>query len=132
MKTYLPIPVFILGLLLISGWLSRNYILANYYFMSFQNSQTNEVRCKRLLQVLNVSSRTNLNSIIQQTYPKNQYRIRRGTLLWNEYAIAELELTIQSVKSRLEWNRSTLEVVLLKKESNGNFQVIYSCGKFLG
>ncbi|HLO85461.1 MAG TPA: hypothetical protein VK203_10725 [Nostocaceae cyanobacterium] len=125
MKISLPIPVYILlflSILAIGGWWSRNYILAASYFMRFQNAQTDEAKCMNLLQVLRVSPHTNLNSVIQQTYPNRKYQIRRGTMLWSEYAVVELEQTAES----------NLEVVLLKKDSNGNFQVLYSCGKFLG
>lgn len=125
MKTYLPIPILILlflSILAIGGWWSRNYILAASYFMRFQNAQTDEAKCMNLLQVLRVGPHTNLNSVIQQTYPNRKYQIKRGTMLWSEYAVAELGQTAES----------NLEVVLLKKDSNGNFQVLYSCGKFLG
>ncbi len=137
MKTSLPIPVFILVLLFLiilgmGGWLNRNYILATSYLIHFQNAKTDDVKCMNLLQILSVSPEARLNSVIQKSYPNNYYKVRRSTFLWNTYAVAELEETKKSITYHQESRGSTLKVILLKKEENGNFKTIYSCGKFLG
>lgn len=137
MKISLPIPLTIFILLFplilaMGGWFSRDYILAASYFMRFQNAKTNDLKCGNLLQILRVSPEASLTSVVQQTYSNRQYKVKRGTLLWNKYAVAELKETTESVTSQKEWKGSNLEVVLFKKESHGNLQVIYSCEKLLG
>ncbi|HAG82948.1 MAG TPA: hypothetical protein DCL61_17745 [Cyanobacteria bacterium UBA12227] len=137
MKMLSPIQVyslvfFCLLVLLMGGWFNRNQILAQFYFMHFQRSQTDEVKCQNLLQILRVSPEANLNSVIRQVYPEGQYDLKRSTILFDKYAVAELQESARSVALQKEWKGSMLQVRLFKKQSNGNFQIIYSCEKFMG
>lgn len=113
---------FCLLVLLIGGWFNRNQLVAQFYFVRFQIAQTEESKCQNLLQILRVSPEANLNSVIQKIYPEGQYDLERSTILSNKYVVAEIA----------EFEKSMVYVVLFKKELNGNLQIIYSVGKFLG
>jgi hypothetical protein len=131
----IPLPVFILFflfLLLIGGWFNRNQLMVQFYFMRFQTAQSEDIKCRNLLQILRVSREANLESVIQRAYPEGQYHLRRSAFLLGGYAVAELEENAESVARQKEWKGSMLQVVLLQKKSNGDFQIIYSCGKFMG
>ncbi|BAZ27997.1 hypothetical protein NIES4074_04270 [Cylindrospermum sp. NIES-4074] len=131
----IPLSIFLFCFLLIlvtGGWIKRNEILAELYFLRFQNAQTADVKCSNLLQILSVSPEKSLNSVIQQAYPQGQYNLKRSTLLGNKYAVVELRETTKWATLQKRLSDSSLQVVLFKKGSNGNFQVIYSCEKFLG
>ncbi len=96
--------------------------MAQFYFVRFQIAQTEESKCQNLLQILRVSPEANLNSVIQQVYPEGQYDLKQSTILSNQYVVAEIA----------EFDKSMVYVVLFKRELNGNLQIIYSVGKFLG
>ncbi|MFB2923433.1 hypothetical protein [Aerosakkonema funiforme] len=113
---------FLIFVILLSGLLNHHQLTAYFYFMRFQWAQADNVKCQNLLQVLKFSRDVDLNSVIQTVYSSKQYELRRGVLLFGEYAVAEIS----------EIERSDLHIALFKKVWRREFQKIYSCSKNMG
>ena len=120
-------PIFItviatLLLLLATGWLGKRWLLEQYYFNRFEKTEVKESRCQSLRKLLELSKKADLEAVVRQLCPEERCNAKRTGLLSDGYAVAEI----------LDERTSVLQVVLLKKGPTGDFQIVFSCEKFLG
>lgn len=134
-KTVLISSLLLIFLTLCYGLLNSNRFWAWFYFTSFQVEQDEVVKCSSLMRVLGFSEEAHLNldSVIQRTYPDGQFKLSQSvTMPLSRYAIAELKQDNEWVNRQKVWKGAFVHVLALKKKPNGEYDVIYTCRKFLG
>ncbi|AFZ10987.1 hypothetical protein Osc7112_6908 (plasmid) [Oscillatoria nigro-viridis PCC 7112] len=134
-KTALISSLLLIFIILCYRLLNSNKFWAWFYFTSFQLEQDEVVKCSSLFRVLGFSEEAHLNldSVIQRTYPDGQFKLSQSvTMPLSRYAIAELSQDIEWVNRQKSSVGAFVHVLVLKKKPNGEYDVIYTCRKFMG
>ena len=140
----------LLSLIVLLGrhrWINRKEVLFQFNIMKVIMGINEETKCYALKEVLRLTQTRNLdlsntaeysfekselNLAIEQSYSTEDYEVRYSAIVSKEYAVAEIEESSNWVSRQKVWKGSVLQMVMFKKQSEGDFQPIYSCSKFLG